>query len=261
MAVLNLFQKISDKESTSIEMIKNFYSRNCNDNNYNALERIKENIDDIESRYLLAISKSSTSIFLLSEILSKMNKNYNLIFGSQFYGDYNSEEYSTKILNKIKLYMEEGKILILKNLEHIYPALFELFNRNFIKINEKNYLSITMSSSENKQFLVNDEFRCIISVNYEQIAQEETSFINRFEKHIISFDYLLNNNLEYKSRLIFDKLKEMISLDKTIYKGINYDLQKLFINFDLEEIQGIIYQASKKGIPKYDLINEVISIY
>ena len=249
----------SDKESTSIEMIKNFYSRNCNDNNYNALERIKENIDDIECRYLLAISKSSTSIFLLSEILSKMNKNYNLIFGSQFYGDYNSEEYSTKILNKIKLYMEEGKILILKNLEHIYPALFELFNRNFIKINEKNYLSITMSSSENKQFLVNDEFRCIISVNYEQIAQEETSFINRFEKHIISFDYLLSNNLEYKSRLIFDKLKEMISLDKTIYKGINYDLQKLFINFDLEEIQGIIYQASKKGIPKYDLINEVIS--
>ena len=51
----------------------------------------------------------------------------------------------------------------------------------------------------------------------------------------------------------------MIDLDKKEYQGINYDLEKLFINLDLEEIQGIIYQASIRGVTKDNMINEVIS--
>ena len=249
----------SDKESTSIKIIKDIYTKQLNDNNYNVLERIKENIMDKKSRYLLVISKSSASIFLLSSILSEINKNYNLYVGSQFYRDHHNEDYSLKILNKIQLHMEEGKVLILKNLESVYPALYDLFNQNFTKAGEKNFARIAIGSSTNTFSLVNDDFRCIVSVNYEQIDQEEAPFLNRFEKHIVSLDYLLSDNLKLESLKIFGKLKEMISLKKDEYKGINYDLKNLLINFDLEEIQGIIYQADKKGIKRGDLINEVIS--
>ena len=246
-------------EATSIRIIKTIYCKKKCDNNYEVLSRIKENINDIKSRYLLVISKSSASIFLLQTILKEINKEYNLYVGSQFYKDHHSEEYSLKILNKIQLHMEEGKVLILKNLESVYPALYDLFNQNFTKVSKKNYARIAIGSSTNTFSLVDDNFRCIVSVNYEQIDQEEPPFLNRFEKHIVSLDYLLSEELRKESIIIYKKLSEMISLDKKIYKGINYDLYKLFINFDLEEIQGIMYQASLRGIKVENMIDEVIS--
>ena len=101
---------------------------------YEVLERIRENILDIDSRYLLIISKSSVSTFLLSSIISKLNKESSFYIGSQFKNDLQSEEYTLKILNKIQLHMEQGKVLILKNLESVYPALYDLFNKNLSKI-------------------------------------------------------------------------------------------------------------------------------
>ena len=50
----------------SIQFIRRLYSKNKNDGNYEVLDRIKENIIDLKSRYLLVVSKSSASIFLLS---------------------------------------------------------------------------------------------------------------------------------------------------------------------------------------------------
>ena len=255
---LQFTSEINNEVNTSIKIIKGIYSKRTNDNNYEVLNRIKENIVDINSRYLLVISKSAASIFLIENILPETKKEYNLYVGSQFYKDHHSEEYSLKILNKIQLHMEEGKVLILKNLESVYPALYDLFNQNFTKLGEKNYARIAVGTSINNFSLVHDEFRCIVSVNYEQIEEEEAPFLNRFEKHIVSLKFLLTQDLIDESNNIYNKLKEMIVLDKEKFKGINYDLQKLFINFDLEEIQGIMYQALQRKVDKEHMIDEVL---
>ena len=272
---LKFISEHSNKVTTSIKIIKDFYTKKKCENNYEVLERIKENIVDIKSRYLLVISKSSASIFLLSALLSEKpvsdkqkidnitelspsKKEYNLYVGSPFNKDHHSEEYSLKILNKIQLHMEEGKVLILKNLESVYPALYDLFNQNFTEVGKKKYARIAIGSSTNTFSFVNENFRCIVSVNYEQIEQEEAPFLNRFEKHIVSLDYLLSENLRKESLNIFKKLNEMIILEKEKYKGINYDLKRLFINLDLEEIQGIMYKASLNGVKEDKMIDEVI---
>ena len=226
---------------------------------YEVLERIRENILDIDSRYLLIISKSSVSTFLLSSIISKLNKESSFYIGSQFKNDLQSEEYTLKILNKIQLHMEQGKVLILKNLESVYPALYDLFNQNFSKISEKNYARIAIGSSTNAFSYVHKEFRCIVSVDEDQIDEEEPPFLNRFEKHIVSFEYLLKEkeNLFENSTHIYKKVIEMISCDETFFKGINYNLKKMLVSLDLEEILGIIYEANKKGINFQDLDEEV----
>ena len=120
-------QFIDDKYKTSLEAIKDKFKElypDCKfEKKFDVLARIKENILDLKSRYLLIISKSSVSTFLLSSILSDLNKNYSLYIGSQFPNDIKSEEYPLKILNKIQMHMEQGNILVLKNLESVYPAL------------------------------------------------------------------------------------------------------------------------------------------
>ena len=242
----------------SIQFIRRLYSKNKNDGNYEVLDRIKENIIDLKSRYLLVVSKSSASIFLLSTKLFETNREYNLYVGSPFIKDHHSEEYSLKILNKIQVHMEQGKVLILKNLESVYPALYDLFNQNFTEVGKKNYARLAVGSSVNTFSLVNDEFRCIVIVNEEQIEQEEAPFLNRFEKHIVSLDYFLDQNLKDESQKLYDKLKEMIKIDTNMYKGINYKLENLLFNCDLEEIQGLIYTASLKYNNKDQIIKDVI---
>ena len=246
------------ENTTSIKIIKEIlsaYYAGCRpDNCYQVVKRIKENISDLKSRYLLVISKSSISAILLSSILSDLKKDFKLYIGSQFQNDLKSEEYSLKILNKIQLHMEQGNVLILKNLESVYPALYDLFNQNFTEVSKKNYARIAIGSSTNTFSFVGQNFRCIVNVDYDQIDQEEAPFLNRFEKHIVSFDYLLDNGLIEESHRIYKILNELIEYDKKKFKGINYSLKKLFINLDLEEIQGIIYEEDKKDINEIEAI-------
>ena len=253
--------KFEGNPSTSLEVVKKLLKEKYIEINiskdYLVLNRIEENIKDSQSRYLLVISKSSISIFLLSSILSNLDKESSFYIGSQFQNDLQSEEYTLKILNKIQLHMEHGKVLILKNLESVYPALYDLFNQNFQEMGNKKFARIAIGSSTNTFSFVNNNFRCIVNVDEKLIDGEEPPFLNRFEKHIISFEYLLNEDLLKKSNEIYDILMKLISYEKNIYKGINYNLKKLFINSDLEEIQGIIYQSFKNGITNYE--DEVIS--
>ncbi len=248
--------------TTSIGKFKNIFSKtNVNvktGNKYDVLERIKNNINDFESRYLLIISKSSVSMSLLESILSDSKKEYSYYIGSQFKNDLKSEEYSLKILNKIQLNMEQGKLLILKNLESVYPALYDLFNQNFTEVSKKKYARIAIGSSTNAFSLVNDNFRCIVNVDVNQIDSEEPPFLNRFEKHIVSYENLLPELYKEESIRIHGILNELIEYDKNQFKAFNYSLKKIFISSDLEDIQEIVYNAYKKGIKFQDVINEVI---
>ena len=108
------------KMTISIDKFKNIFSKFYENSQirvkYDVLERIKENINDLKSIYLLIISKSSVSLSLLESILSELNKEFIYLIGSQFENDLQSEEYSLKILNKIQMHIKQGKLLILKNI-------------------------------------------------------------------------------------------------------------------------------------------------
>ena len=88
--------------------------------------------------------------------------------------------------------MERGNILILKDLESVYPALYDLFNQNFTVLSKKKYARLAVGSNTNTFAYVNNDFRCIVAVDNDQINNEEAPFLNRFEKHIVSFKMLLD---------------------------------------------------------------------
>ena len=249
-------------KSTSIGIVKkefkNIY-QNCDDNKkYNVIKRIEENINDPKSRYLLVISKSSVSSHLLSFVLG--DKNYNYFIGSRFIDDLKSEEYQFKIINKIQLFMEKGETIILKDLESVYPALYDVFNQNFTVTSNKNYARISIGTTSNNYSYVNDNFKCIVDVGKDKIDNQEPPFLNRFEKHILTFEYLLQKQeLISKSNELYDILNNnLLNICKNC-KFINYDIKKLLINCELEEIQGLIYKSFKNGIEENNIIQEVIS--
>ena len=252
-----------NEKKTSLEIVKNIFKEKYPNilvsKEYNVLKRIKENINDLNSRYLLVISKSSISSFLLSSILSEENKEYSFYVGSKFEQDLNSEEYSLKVLNKIQTYMENGNILILNNLETVYPSMYDLFNQNFTVLGNKNYARLAVGSSINTFSLVNNNFRCIVNVDLDKIDNEEAPFLNRFEKHIMSFEYLLSKELIQLSQNIKLILDELIKYNENELKGINYDISKLLINCNIDEINALVYQANKEGKKDNEIIDFVLS--
>ena len=238
-----------NEEKTSLEIIKsifkNIYEEVPITKEYDVLQKIKENINDPESRYLLLISKSSVSYYLLMSILEdeSMNKNSSFYIGSRFKQDQNSEEYTLKILNKVQLQMEQNKVLLLSDLESVYPSLYDLFNQNFTIVSEKNYARIALGSSNNTFSLVNDNFKCIVLVDQNEVDKEDAPFLNRFEKHIISFEYLLKDDMPEIADEIYQIVKNMTKMflpDENKF-NIDYNIENLLINCDKEEIFGIIY--------------------
>jgi len=195
------------------------------------------------------VSKSSISSYLLNSILTStelkkdLNKELSFYIGSGFTKDTHSEGYGLKILNKIQLQMEQNKILLLSDLEALYPSLYDLFNQNFTVVSQKNYARIAMGSTNNTFSLVDDGFKCIVLVDEKDLDKQDTPFLNRFEKHIISFEYLLKKEYIDEAEKIYILVQSFANpnLQENNKIDIKFNLNNLLINCDKEEIQGIIY--------------------
>ena len=251
---------ILNNDVTSVQKFKELLYKNYPQINilkdYDVAERAKENIHDQKSRYLLVITKGSSNLFLISSLLIE-DKEFSIYIGSKFKNDLNKEDYASKIMNKIQTDMEEGRLLILKDLETVYPHMYDLFNQNFTVLGGKNYSRISVGDSINAFLLVNDKFKCIVNVDINKIYEEEPPFLNRFEKHIITFEDLLNKELIELSKEIYSKLSDLAICDEEL-KSINYSLEKLLINCSLDEIQALIYKAYNGGKKTKDEIYNFI---
>ena len=220
----NSFQKFGS-------LLKEKYDEINNRKEYDIVQRVRESITDLESRYLLIIAKSSISMFLISGLIleskeNKKNNKYSVYVGSKFKEDLNKKEYTTKILNKIQNDMETGNLVILKDLEAVYPLMYDLFNQNFTAIKGKNYSRLNAGNSANIFSLVDDKFRCIVNVDIDKIDGEESPFLNRFEKHILSFEDILSEENISLSKELHEKLLELININQD-FISINNSLKNL----------------------------------
>ena len=214
--------------------------------NINITECINQNINDKFSRYLMVISDPSKSQFLIKFFLDSINKEKIFLLGSQFEKDLKSEEYTASLLQKIQGAMRNGDIIVMNNLEPIYPSLYDLFNQTFIEICKKKYARITIGSSTDSLFEVDEGFKSIILVDNKKLEQQDKPFLNRFEKQIFSFKDLLTEDENNFAKGIYDILKTAIEpFNKSIKSTIN--INSHLINFNLEEIRGIIYDNKGKS--------------
>ena len=244
--------------------------------NISVLDIIKKNIMDQNSRYLMLISEGNDASDIVKYLLNSVKKKFIELVGSKYKTDIKSGRYSEEILNKIKYIMENDNILILRDLDMIYASLYDLFNQNFTCMGEKKFARIAFEyakvSSE-----VNKDFHVIVIVNKNQInnLKLDPPFLNRFEKHIVNFNMLLDE----RDIEIAQKITEYIELISSFNKNqkLKIDLEKLLINCEQHNIEGLIFKIKndtkkrdndendenpqfKKDSPEYEnyMINEVL---
>ena len=62
--------------------------------------------------------------------------------------------------------------MILKNLDSIYPSLYDLFNQNFIKTGRKSYARISLGYSKTHTYYVNDNFKCVVLLDSNKLENK-----------------------------------------------------------------------------------------
>ena len=135
-------------------------------NKINLIEHIKNNISETNSRYLILIAKENINENLIKFILKKKKKeNYFYLIGSNFENDVINEDYNMKIINKLKNSIENGNLIIIKNLDKLYPSLYYLFNQSYEIKGDNKYIKISYGSSYSKYYKLNEKFRVVILLN------------------------------------------------------------------------------------------------
>jgi hypothetical protein len=141
----------SVKQCNSVKQCKEILNKIKSHNeiiakNYPVSQRIEENLENYESRFLLILSDSSNIQFLIESLIKKKEKEYAFYNGSLFEEDSNSQVYAIRTLTKMKKATEEGIVLCLSNLDYLYPSFYDVFNQNYIIRDGKKYAKIALES-------------------------------------------------------------------------------------------------------------------
>ena len=259
-------EKYEKIKVTSVFLFKKIYNISCgNENSYKIsnnniikydLNRcINDNINDMNSRFLLFEIKTSLASLIFQNIrIQNPHKLCVFLEGSPFSDD-NNNEYRYKKVNEIKENAETDKLIILQNLNQIHPFLYDLYNMNHIKKDNQKYARICLDNFNGQLMMVNDLFRIVILVDKNFINKADIELLNRLEKTKITFDKLLDKEEIILTTKIIDEINFKFYLEEK-QNHINYVLSDLLINCGKEEIEGFIYNYSIKIKKIKNRINE-----
>ena len=246
---------------SSIIIYKRIFS-NIQDNisedvdKYDLLSSLKNNLEDNINRNLLLISNKTESEILIEFLLKKLNKNFITIKSSKFKEKQNEENELEKIFFTISFLIKE--IAILKDIDFIifkiYPENYGLYNNNNQKYGNSNY---SINDHNNS---VNFYFRYIVLLEKKEVDCLPPFFLNNFEKHILSFQYLLTKNQNNLAKIIYKKIQYLT----TIPENKNKNSILFYSNINIDQIRCLLL----KMIYKYDgnignienHMNEIIKI-
>ena len=116
--------------------------------------------------------------------------------------------------------------------------LYDLFNKNFMIKDGKQYARICLGNYSELHAIINRGFRVIVMVNKKYLDKVEPPFLNRFEKMVISFSHLIDENQKQLADIIASELD--MKKNEKIYK-INYRIKNLLMGCQTEFIIGMIY--------------------
>ena len=207
-----------------------------------ALNLIESNLGDTDSRYLMVISQGDSGTFILERFLHNQIIENKVIVGSPFEEDLEKEEYGIKCLSDIILYMEKGVSIILKGLEDIYSSLYDLFNQSFAISGGRRRCRIALGALYNPNCLVHENFHCIIFMEKSRMDLQDPPFLNRFEKHFLSFEDILNR----RQQEILGSLEEWITQVTTIQNNQPLiTINHIFINYSKDKLGLLVLEYSE----------------
>eukprot|EP00899_Mesostigma_viride_P025224 jgi/Mesvir1/5887/Mv00659-RA.1 len=146
------------------------------------------NLADPHARHLMLVTRGDAALALL---LAKAKlRDPVVICGSRFSAD-QSEDSLYMLLNRIILCMETGRVLVLRDVDSVYGALYDLLNQHYTVIAGRAHCRIALGANSNPLCAVHPRFRCVVLMAQEKVACADPPFLNRFEKQLLTYESML----------------------------------------------------------------------
>ena len=275
-------EKIEEKkieeinEISSVCLFKKIYNFVCESEKDDYFKECKIDFDNIEkydfnrcindyinndtNRYLLIEINNNSLSQIIYQNIKEQNPNELISFYDETPFIEDDEEYLLKKLSEIQEDAKTGKIIILHNLNKIHKYLYDLYDFNFLSMDERKYCRIHLGKFEQKFIEVNNSSKIIIIADEPYLNKLDTSFINKFEKINVNF-------LNKEQKKLTQKLLNEMNLNSIITNDeikINYSLENLLI-YGKEEIESLIYyiynfENKNLSLKKEELKKEIYSI-
>lgn len=236
----------------SISMLSDFetcLTTNCN-RDFDVISLIKDNLNDTQSRHLMLITNGDAVLSVLEDAVNEIKRHHIVIFGSQFEEDL-TDEYNYRVLSRIILCMEQGFILILKDLENIYGSLYDMLNQNYISVGSKKNCRIALGPYSNPMCHVHEDFKCIVLVEESKLDFSDPPFLNRFEKQQFRFEDMMDKKT---IQIRDDLLKFMTDFCKT--NGHEYKPGNVFALSGEDVISSLVLKLQKEDSDKQAIVQK-----
>uniref|UniRef100_A0A8C6FXI7 E3 ubiquitin-protein ligase RNF213 n=1 Tax=Moschus moschiferus TaxID=68415 RepID=A0A8C6FXI7_MOSMO len=171
-------------------------------NIYGHLQKVHgRELDDSESRYLLVLTRNYVALQILQQAFF-ITDQPEIIFGSSFPKD---QEYTQicRNINRVKICMETGKMVVLLNLQNLYESLYDALNQYYVYLGGQKYVDLGLGTHRVK-CRVHPDFRLIVIEEKDVVYKHfPIPLINRLEKHYLD----INTVLEKWQKNIVEELK------------------------------------------------------
>ncbi|KAH0629366.1 hypothetical protein JD844_011399 [Phrynosoma platyrhinos] len=249
--VLRNFSGKEDVEALNIFISKIPEKGDIISEDINTIDLVKQNIysdyQDGECRYLLVLTENYAALQILQQAFFKDTQQPEIIFGSSFPKD---QEYTQicRNINRVKICMETGQMVILLNLQNLYESLYDALNQYYVQLAGQKYVDLGLGTHRVK-CRVHPKFRLVVIEEKEVVYKQfPIPLINRLEKHYLD----INTVLDKWQRDIVEELKKWVS-DFTAVETQKYFMgqQKympsdVFVGYHSDTCASVVLQVTEK---------------
>ncbi|XP_054313830.2 E3 ubiquitin-protein ligase RNF213 isoform X3 [Pongo pygmaeus] len=207
-------------------------------------------LEDAESRYLLVLTKNYVALQILQQTFFEEDQQPEIIFGSGFPKD---QEYTQicRNINRVKICMETGKMVLLLNLQNLYESLYDALNQYYVHLGGQKYVDLGLGTHRVK-CRVHPNFRLIVIEEKDVVYKHfPIPLINRLEKHYLD----INTVLEKWQKSIVEELRAWV--EKFINVKADHFLNRhkyspsdVFIGYHSDACASVVLQVIERRGPR-----------
>ncbi|KAM6164698.1 E3 ubiquitin-protein ligase RNF213 [Rhynchocyon petersi] len=220
----------------------------------NTLQLIRQNIDtarlrgscaepeETECRYLLLLTKNYVALPILQQKFFTGDQQPEVIFGSGFPKD---QEYTQvcRNINRVKVCMETGKMVVLLNLQNLYESLYDALNQYYVHLGGQKYVDLGLGTHRVK-CRVHPDFRLIVIEEKDVVYRHfPIPLINRLEKHYLD----INTVLERWQKSAVEEFKawveKFVCVKDHFRETRKYSPPDVFIGFHSDTCASVVLQV------------------
>ncbi|XP_074199996.1 E3 ubiquitin-protein ligase RNF213 isoform X3 [Camelus bactrianus] len=199
-------------------------------------------LDDSESRYLLVLTRNYVALQILQQTFFSEDQP-EIIFGSSFPRD---QEYAQicRNINRVKVCMETGKMVVLLNLQNLYESLYDALNQYYVYLGGQKYVDLGLGTHRVK-CRVHPDFRLIVIEEKDVVYKRfPIPLINRLEKHYLDINTVLQKwqkSVVEELRVWVEKFIDVKEEGSSL--GHKYSPADVFIGFHSDTCASVVLQV------------------